>query len=200
MILSQEIEQRYDRIAAWYDSVNFFIPNRWRRKAIVLASGHVLEVGVGTGLNFPYYTTACSEIYGIDLSKQMLGKAAGRAPSIKIPIILETMDVQNLQLAEKSFDSVVATFVFCTVPDPAAGLAECARVLKPGGSLILLEHVGSRHYRLGKMMQYLNPAAVRFMGDHITRDTAAEVVQAGFTLRLVENLFLDVVKIIVGIK
>jgi ubiquinone/menaquinone biosynthesis C-methylase UbiE len=200
MNLSQEIEQRYDRIANGYDNVNLFIPNRWRRNAVGIASGCVLEVGVGTGLNFSYYTTACSEIHGIDLSGNMLRKAAERALSIKIPVLLESMDVQNLRFDDERFDTVVATFVFCTVPDPASGLAECFRVLKPGGRLILLEHVGSRHRCLKKIMDGFNPAAVSFMGDHITRDTATEVAHAGFSLHFVENLFLDVVQIIVGIK
>lgn len=196
----KEIADKYNRIAGNYDTVDWFIPSRWRRQAVGLACGRVLEVGVGTGLNFPFYADCCTEILGIDISSGMLGKAKERASLCKAPVRLEIMDVQDLPLDSDSFDSVLAAFVFCTVPNPLQGLWECRRVLKPGGKLILLEHTGSGNRVLRQFMDWLNPFTVRFLGDHINRDTAEVVVKAGFTVRTDNNLLGDIVRLVVAEK
>lgn len=196
----KEIADKYDRIAGKYDTVDWFIPSRWRRQAAGLACGRVLEVGVGTGLNFPFYTDCCAEILGIDISSGMLAQAKERASLCKAPVGLEIMDVQDLPLDSDSFDSVLAAFVFCTVPNPLQGLRECRRVLKPGGKLILLEHTGSGNGALRQLMDWLNPLSVRFLGDHINRDTAEVVAKAGFTARTENNLLGDIVRLVVAEK
>ncbi len=196
----KEIADKYNRIAGNYDTVDRFIPSRWRRRAAGLACGRVLEVGIGTGLNFPFYADCCTEIVGIDISSGMLEKAKERASQCKAPVRLEIMDVQELPLAAESFDSVLAAFVFCTVPNPLQGLRECRRVLKPGGKLILLEHTGSGNGALRQFMDWLNPFTVRFLGDHINRDTGEVVAMAGFTVRSVNNLLGDVVRLVVAEK
>jgi ubiquinone/menaquinone biosynthesis C-methylase UbiE len=195
---NQRIRQQYDRISSRYDAVDWFIPTTWRRQATTLAYGNVLEVGVGTGLNLPYYSERCEEIVGIDLSPRMLEQAAERAKHSKMPVHLAVMDVQDLPLQSASFDCVLVAFVFCTVPDPTQGLRECFRVLKPGGRLILLEHMGSDRSWLRPLMNWLNPLTVRLLGDHINRPTASLVTQAGFQLATVENLFGDVVRLLVA--
>jgi ubiquinone/menaquinone biosynthesis C-methylase UbiE len=99
------------------------------------------------------------------------------------------MDVQHLEFPDDTFDTAVATFVFCSVPDPAQGLRELARVVKPGGQIILLEHVRvDRPALIGKIMDILDPLIVRMMGAHINRRTAETVQQAGLAVERVENL------------
>lgn len=196
----KEIADKYDRIAGFYDAVDWFIPSRWRRQAAGMACGRVLEVGIGTGLNLPFYPDCCTEILGIDISPGMLAKAKERIPLCRASVSLAVMDVQALPLDSASFDCVLAAFVFCTVPEPAAGLRECYRVLKPGGKLILLEHMGSENKLFRPLMDWLNPLAVKLMGDHINRDTVKEAANAGFKVDVVKNLLGDVVRLIAATK
>ena len=195
---NQRIREQYDRIANRYDAVDWIIPAAWRKQAAGLSYGRVLEVGVGTGLNLPYYPERCQEIVGIDLSQGMLVRAEEKAKHGKMPVRLAVMDVQDLPLQSASFDCVLVAFVFCTVPDPEQGLRECFRVLKPGGRLILLEHMGSDKPWLRKIMNWLNPLTVRLMGDHINRRTAFLVAEAGFLPESAENFFSDIVRLIVA--
>lgn len=197
---SKEIAETYNRIAGSYDAVDRLIPAGWRRQATGRTFGRVLEVGIGTGLNLPFYTDRCRELLGIDLSAGMLARAEARALRVRLPVRLETMDVQALSLPADSFDCVLATFVFCTVPRPLAGLQECFRVLKSGGRLILLEHMGSANKLLRPLMDWLNPLTVRLLGDHINRDTVDTAVAAGFRLTEVKNLFGDIVRLAVAEK
>lgn len=194
------IAEKYDRMASVYDIVDLFIPSSWRRQAAGQACGQVLEVGVGTGLNLPFYTDCCTGILGIDISAGMLAKARERALLCREPVRLGVMDVQALPLDSASFDGVLSAFVFCTVPEPAVGLRECYRVLKPGGKLILLEHMGSENRFFRPFMDLLNPFAVRLMGDHINRDTVNEVAAAGFKVKTVQNLLGDIVRLVVAEK
>ena len=193
---NRRVKAQYDKAAQIYDVVDWLIPGTWRRKATGLAYGRVLEVGVGTGLNLPYYSEHCQEILGIDVSPLMLEQATKRVPYCKAAVRLEVMDVQELPLDSGSFDCVLVAFVFCTVPDPVQGLRECCRVLKSGGRLILLEHMGSDKRLLRRFMDGLSPFVVSFMGDHINRRTAESVAAAGFGAQTEENLFGDVVRLI----
>ncbi len=195
---NRRIKLQYARIAGSYDLVDRLIPGYWRAKATGFAEGRVLEAGVGTGLNLPYYTDGCQEIVGIDLSPPMLERAAQRINQCKVPVVLAEMDIQALELTSSSFDCVLVSFVFCTVADPLQGLRECLRVLKPGGRLILLEHMASDRPWLRGAMNMLNPVTVRLLGDHINRQTARSVELAGFHTESTENLFGDVVRLIVA--
>ena len=101
-----------------------------------LQGQRVLELGVGTGKNIPFYP-AGAEVTATDISERMLERAARRAEKLRVSVHFEIADAQQLSYASGSFDCVVATFLFCSVPDPGLGLAEARRVLKPGGVFVL---------------------------------------------------------------
>jgi ubiquinone/menaquinone biosynthesis C-methylase UbiE len=182
---------RYDRIAPIYDLMEAWIERRygkWRRRAWELAIGpQVLEVGVGTGKNMPYYPPHV-HVTAIDLSDRMLERARRRAAILARKVTLIQMDVQALDFADNSFDSALATFVFCSVPDPIRGLRETARVVKPGGRVVLLEHVRAEDPLLGRLMDILDPLVSQLMGPHINRRTVENVRKAGLILEQVQDL------------
>ncbi len=185
-------QARYDRIAPLYDFVEAAAERRyagWRERLWAQIEGHrVLEVGVGTGKNMPYYPPD-TEVSGVDLSEKMLTRARRRAGRLHQPVTLLGMDAQALTFPDATFDSAAASFVFCSVPDPVRGLKEVARVVKPGGRVVLLEHVRAAGV-LGALMDLLDPLIVRLMGPHINRRTVDNVLQAGLVIESVEDLGL----------
>lgn len=160
---------------------------RWRERLWSRARGKILEIGVGTGANFPHHPPG-GRVVGIDLSPRMLTRAGRRAAKLGDPPELVRMDAEELGFPAESFDTVVATFVFCSVPNPLRGLREARRVLRPGGRLLLLEHVRSSVPWLGRLMEWINPVTLRLTGANIDRATVANVERAGFELRRVDTL------------
>ncbi len=191
------IRRRYNRTARFYDLMDKMIPDVIRKKAIDKARGKVLEVGVGTGKNLPYYREGC-EVTGIDFSPGMLAKAREKVRQTKVPVTLLEMDAQHMTFPDDSFDTVLATCVFCSVPDPVQGLREVKRVCKPGGKIILLEHVRSDNPILGWLMDRLNPVSLHMIGSNINRRTVENVQAAGIDIQQVENVAGKIVKLIVA--
>ncbi len=190
------VRRRYDRMAAVYGLLGSFdlrLTRRWRRAVWSMAEGaDVLEVGIGTGINLPFYPPEV-RLTGIDVSPRMLALARRRLPP---SVALELGDVQALRFAHHSFDSAVATFVFCSVPDPLVGLRERRRVLRPGGRLLLLEHVVSSQPWLASVMRAMDPLVAHLSGAHIARDTMANVRSAGFDEIVGHPLWSDVIQLI----
>lgn len=177
---------------------------RWRREAMARvapppgATGwRILDVGVGTGANFPLYPPVAA-VTAIDRDPGMLGRArrlsAGRA------VDLREMDVMALEFADASFDAALATLVFCEVPDPVAGLREVLRVLKPGAPLAMLEHTRCGHRALDALLSGLTAVTGPLMGEHFDRDTASNARLAGFEGVESRRLGLLVFHLITGAK
>lgn len=197
---SEIAKRRYNRIAPFYDFMEGFIErsrySKWRELLWRKTEGnHILEVGVGTGKNFPYYP-ADAEITAIDFSERMLTRAKERAKRQKIKVHLQQMDVQNLEFEDNIFDTVVASFVFCSVPNPVRGLMEIERVLKPGGKVALLEHVLSANRILGWLMNLTNPLVVRMVGANINRRTVENVIKSGLIVEQAADLGAGIFKLI----
>jgi ubiquinone/menaquinone biosynthesis C-methylase UbiE len=128
----------------------------------------------------------------------MLAKAERKAAKDNLTVDLRLMDAQALDFPDQSFDVAVATFVFCSVPDPVLGLEEARRVTKVGGQLLLLEHVLPRWQPARWIMQRMNGIARTISGANIARDTASNVEKAGWHIDEVHPLFADIFKIIVA--
>lgn len=188
--------KRYNRTSHFYDLMDRMIKPELREKAIKQASGKALEIGVGTGSNLALYKPGC-EVTAIDLSPGMLEKAREKVKDARVPVQLLEMDAQNLQFEDDTFDTVVATCVFCSIPDPIKGLQEIRRVCKLNSKIILLEHVRSDNPILGLIMDALDPLTVH-IGPHINRRTVENVKTAGLKVNNIENHYFKIMKLIVA--
>ena len=151
---------------------------RWRRWLVGGAEGRILDVGCGTGRNLPLYPSG-ARVVGLEPSAETLARARRRAPAT----LLIQGDAQALPFRGGVFDTVVSGLVFCSVPDPARGLAEVRRVLKPGGALRMLEHVRATGRVKGRLQDRWQPAWTRLTGGcRWNRDTEAAVERAGFVI------------------
>ena len=196
-------QKRYDRQAGLFDFWEAPIEalgfKRLRKRLWSEVHGaRILEVGVGTGKNLPYHPEGSRRV-AVDLSPGMLRRAARKADRLGRDVDLVLADAQRLPFRDGAFDAAAATFVFCSVPDPVLGLREVRRVLRQEGSVHLMEHVRSRNPIMGKLMDLVNPVAVRLMGANINRDTVGNVARAGIAAGSVESRGLGIVKLIRGL-
>lgn len=162
------------------------------------AKGKVLLVAAGTGNDFKYFQDG-ADITAIDFSPKMLEKAKVKAEKFNGSLILKEADVTDLDFEEESFDTVVTSCTFCSVPDPVKGLEELYRVLKNDGNLLMFEHVRPENFYLGAMMDFMNPIA-EMMGPSINRKTADNVRKARFRITREYNVYLDMVKLFEAVK
>ncbi len=151
------------------------------------ARGRVLEIGAGTGANFPYYNDHAEEIFATEPDPYMLQRARRRAEKVGRPIELRQASAENLPFDNASFDTVVSTLVMCSVGDPLLALSEVRRVLKPSGELRMYEHV-RYEYAFGAFWQDLITPLWRWVGAgcHPNRDIASAVREVGFEFERIE--------------
>ena len=193
--------ERYERIAAFYDFLDLpFEYGRYRKIRPLLfegLSGRLLDAGVGTGRNFPFYPPA-AEVIGIDLSPAMLARAERRRGSAAAPVELRQMDVTRLDYPDRYFDAAVATFLFCTLPDElqVPALKELSRVVKAGGLIRLLEYTRPRGAIRRAITKIWEPWVYWAYGAGFDRRTEEHVPEAG--LQLIDSRFVagDLIKII----
>ncbi len=194
---TETIKKRYDRSSSYYDWMDRMVSDSLREKAVLQAFGKVLEVGVGTGKSFPFYPEGC-EVTAIDFSKGMLAQARKKISLAKVPVTLLEMDAQEMTFPDNTFDTVLATCVFCSVPDPVKGLKEVRRVCKPDGQIILLEHMRSENPLMGLLMDILNPISLYVIGSNINRKTMENIEAAGIQVSAMEEHRGKIVKLIVA--
>jgi ubiquinone/menaquinone biosynthesis C-methylase UbiE len=154
---------------------------RYRDRVVASAHGHVLEIGVGAGLNLPRYGAAASHICALDPSAALLGRAAASADRAPCPVAPLRGVAERLPFPDSSFDTVVMTWTLCSIPDPMAALGEMRRVLKPGGRLLFVEHGLAPEPHVARWQHFLTPGWQRLAGGcHLDRPVSKLIRDAGF--------------------
>jgi ubiquinone/menaquinone biosynthesis C-methylase UbiE len=157
---------------------------RLRGNVVPRASGVVLEIGIGSGLNLPFYTPAVTKLYGVDPSAELLQMARGKTAQVRFPVEFLHQETSRLPLSDESVDSIVVTWSLCSIADPQSALREGRRVLKPGGALIFAEHGLSPDAGVEKWQNRLTPIWRRVAGGcHLNRRIDEVIRSAGFTTK-----------------
>jgi ubiquinone/menaquinone biosynthesis C-methylase UbiE len=168
---TERVRRAWDRNASRYDRQIRFFERRLfeggREWACSRASGRVLEIAIGTGRNLPFYS-GIDELVGIDISDETLAFARERAAQVDFEVRLQQGDAQELPFEDESFDTVVSTLTMCNIPDYGRAQREAKRVLKPGGSLVMMEHVKSDRWYVNGPQRAFNWLTIRIDGDHLT--------------------------------
>jgi ubiquinone/menaquinone biosynthesis C-methylase UbiE len=174
---------RYDRQISFFERILFGDGRRW---VCSQAEGDVLELAIGTARNLRFYPNDV-RVTGVELSPEMLAIASRRAEDLGREANLRLGDVQALEFPDESFDTVVCTLGLCTIPDDRKAAIEAHRVLRPGGRLLLMEHVRSPSLPVRAVERMLDPLSVRFQGDHLLRDPLDYLASAGFDVERAER-------------
>ena len=193
--------ERYQRIAPVYDLLDLpFEYGRYRRIRRLLfqgLSGRLLDAGVGTGRNFPFYPPG-SQVVGIDISAAMLARAEPRRKSAATEVELRQMDVTRLDIPDRTFDAAVATFLFCVLPEElqVPALKELGRVVKPGGPVRLLEYVRPQRTVRRVLARLWEPWIAWAYGASFDRRTEEHIPEAGLELTEARFVVDDLVRLV----
>jgi ubiquinone/menaquinone biosynthesis C-methylase UbiE len=200
--LNTRQRRAYAKQAATYDD------DPWERRLLGTehrawccsqATGDTLEVAIGTGLNLPHYPPEV-RLTGVDLTPEMLERAQARAVELGRPVDLCEGDAQDLPFADATFDTVICTYAFCSIPDDVRAFEEMARVLRPGGRLILLDHTASTLRPAYWIQRAWEAFSRRLAGEYWTRRPMLHVQAAGFAIHAHDRLRAGVVERLVAIK
>ncbi len=196
---AKEISQKYDRFAHWYDWVEG-IPDllgvsSLRRRLLQRASGRALEVAVGTGKNLHYYPASC-RITAVDVSREMLNVARKRAAELSMDVSFSLTDAEALPFSDQSFDTVVSSLTTCTFPNPVVALQEMARVCRPDGHILLLEHGRSNREWLGRWQDHRADRHAKQLGCHWNREPLALAQQANLRIMAAWRTFFGIFHLI----
>ncbi len=162
-----------------------------RAKLVPLASGMVLEVGVGSGLNIPLYTRSVEKLHALDPSPEMWRLARVRAARAPFPLEYLPFSGETIPAGDQTFDTVVTTWTLCTIPDPQKALTEMKRVLKPHGRLIFIEHGRAPDAGVRVWQDRLNPLQKRLAGGcNLNRQVGALIPDAGFRITRLETGYM----------
>jgi len=187
---------RYDKHIGFMEKLLFGDGREW---VCSQAEGEMLEVAIGTGRNLPFYPTGV-RLTGVDISPTMLNIARERAGNLGMDADLLEADAHELPFPEGSFDTVVCTLSLCNIPDDRRAVAEMKRVLRPGGRLLLLDHVSSTS-RFGRAVQRMFEVfTLRFEGDHLLRRPLVHVLAEGFQIERQERYKKGIVERIMARK
>lgn len=186
----------YDRRISFFERLLFGGGREW---VCSQAEGEVLEIAAGTGRNLPHYPEGV-RLTAIELSPEMLAIAKQRAVELGLDADLRLGDAQALEFPDKRFDTVVITLALCTIPDDRQAVREAHRVLRPGGRLLMLEHVRSPRLPVRAVQRLLDPPAVRFAADHLVREPLDHLDAAGFELERVERSKWGIVERVIAHK
>jgi ubiquinone/menaquinone biosynthesis C-methylase UbiE len=178
-----KLAPKYDRTMARWDRILFPGGRQW---LCAQASGDVLEVGVGTGRNLSHYAPGV-RLTAIDVSPRMLDLARQRMAQVGLLADLRVGDAQALEFPDESFDTVLFGLCLCSIPDDRAAVAEAERVLRPGGRVALVEHVRSPVAPVRAIQRLLDPLAVRFGGDHLTREPLEHLRDLGLAIEVIRR-------------
>lgn len=179
-----KVQRSWAKRATSYDkSIGFFerkvFGTEHRQWACQRAAGKTLEIAVGTGLNLSHYPSGVS-VTGLDLSPEMIEIARERANSVEIEVELIQGDAHQLEFPDDAFDTVVATYSLCNIPDPERAVAEMKRVLRPDGKLILVDHIRSTVRPVFWVQKAIEFVTSRLEGEHMTRRPLRYVEAQGF--------------------
>lgn len=163
-----------------------------REKIVPKANGTVLEIGIGTGLNLPYYdASSVDKLIGLDPSDQSWHLASKRLEQISFPVEFVGLPGEQIPLDDASIDTIVVTFSLCTIPDPVAALEGMRRVLKPGGQLLFAEHGRAPDEGVRRWQNRINGIWGLIAGGcHLNRDIPSLLTQGGFATTTLEEMYL----------
>ena len=160
----------------------------FRQHVVGAAEGRVLEIGVGSGLNFPHYGAAVGSVIGLEPSAELLRMARPRARAAPVPITLLDASAEAIPLDTGSVDTVVTTWSLCTIPNASCALAEMRRVLRPGGALLFVEHGRAPEAGVARWQDRLDPFWSYLAGGcHLNRKMDDLVAAAGFRIETLQN-------------
>lgn len=172
---------------------------RLRAELLRGAHGHVLEIGLGTGLNLPHYPSTVSWLRAVDPAPLLPARLAERSAAASFPLEVSRISAERLPYDDRTFDCVVSTWTLCTIPDPVAALREIRRVLKPDGTFLFLEHGRSENRKIAAWQDRLNPIQnVVGCGCNLNRDIDRLISEAGLTITKLDRFTMDSVPRIGG--